>query len=203
MGTRNLTVVIHKDEIKMAQYGQWDGYPTGLGRDIAKVLKKHKTKKLCKAIDKCSFISEEEVLKRWEEVGADKKSGWVTMEVSDAFKEKYPNLSRDFSGGKALENIVKGVGLELANQLNFAADSLFCEWAYVINLDKEEVEVYKGFNQKPLKKKDRFFSVQTIDKKASRDERYFPVKLAKTYKFKGFTEKAMIALEKKINKADE
>jgi hypothetical protein len=30
----------------------------------------------------------------------------------------------------------------------FPEDSLFCEWAYVINLDDEVLEVYRGFQQK-------------------------------------------------------
>ena len=32
----------------------------------------------------------------------------------------------------------------------FLADSLFCEWAYVINLDNSQFEVYRGFNQDPM-----------------------------------------------------
>ena len=31
MGTRNLTVVFMDGEYKVAQYGQWDGYPEGQG----------------------------------------------------------------------------------------------------------------------------------------------------------------------------
>lgn len=31
----------------------------------------------------------------------------------------------------------------------FLADSLFCEWAYVINLDEGVLEVYRGFNKDP------------------------------------------------------
>ena len=29
----------------------------------------------------------------------------------------------------------------------FLADSLFCEWAYIVNLDTEKLEVFRGFNQ--------------------------------------------------------
>lgn len=38
MGTRNLTVVTVDGTRKVAQYCQWDGYPSGVGKDIAKFL---------------------------------------------------------------------------------------------------------------------------------------------------------------------
>lgn len=34
MGTRHLIKVKYKGEIKVSQYGQWDGYPDGQGLDI-------------------------------------------------------------------------------------------------------------------------------------------------------------------------
>lgn len=39
MGTRNLTIVHSNGEYKVAQYGQWDGYPEGLGVQLLKYLK--------------------------------------------------------------------------------------------------------------------------------------------------------------------
>ena len=35
MGTRHLIIVKSEGKTKVAQYGQWDGYPTGQGKDIA------------------------------------------------------------------------------------------------------------------------------------------------------------------------
>jgi hypothetical protein len=32
---------------------------------------------------------------------------------------------------------------------NFLKNSLFCEWGYVINLDTNQLEVYRGFQKKP------------------------------------------------------
>ena len=42
MGTRNLTAVFMDGEYKVAQYGQWDGYPSGQGVDILNILKNAK-----------------------------------------------------------------------------------------------------------------------------------------------------------------
>lgn len=200
MGTRNVTVVIHKGEVKMAQYGQWDGYPSGVGKDIAKVLQKAPIKKWREAISNCKFLTETQVEERWKKAGAD-GSGWVNMDVSAKFKQNNEILSRDSSGGKALELILKNNGAEIFNNIEFAGDSLFCEWAYVVDLDKQMVEVYKGFNNEPLTKNDRFFFLQKATKKTDEagDNTYFPVKLYKTYKFKSFTTRAMTALEKKMN----
>ena len=36
MGTRNLTVVVHNQEVKVAQYGQYDGFPDSLGVKLLK-----------------------------------------------------------------------------------------------------------------------------------------------------------------------
>ena len=38
MGTRHLTIVKQNGEVKVAQYGQWDGYPDGVGTDIVNFL---------------------------------------------------------------------------------------------------------------------------------------------------------------------
>ena len=39
MGTRNLTVVVKDEQVRVAQYGQWDGYPEVTGRGILKILR--------------------------------------------------------------------------------------------------------------------------------------------------------------------
>ena len=37
----------------------------------------------------------------------------------------------------------------MPDNLDFAQDSLFCEWAYVVDLDAGVLEVYKGFQTEP------------------------------------------------------
>lgn len=38
---------------------------------------------------------------------------------------------------------------EFTDYLEFLYDSLFCEWAYIVNLDTKKLEIYKGFNKLP------------------------------------------------------
>ena len=210
MGTRNLTQVIHKGKVRMAQYGQWDGYLQGVGKDIAKVLQKTTLKDLRSAISKCVFIDGKKVDGYYRDAGSG-GAEWVTMEVSDAFKLAHPLLHRDYSGGAALSVILKDAEskkrIELQNQSDFAADSIFCQWAYVIDLDKKKVEIYRGYNTLLLSKKDRFFYLQKrpngIQKSKATGEMFYPVRLLRTYAIKDFTTKALDKLVKEMNKEEE
>lgn len=61
MGTRHLIEVRCDGETKIAQYGQWDGYPSGQGVRVLKFLtnKAHK-KKWLKALKRCRFFTSDE-----------------------------------------------------------------------------------------------------------------------------------------------
>ena len=187
MGTRNSVHVIVGKETKIAKYCQWDGYPEGRGIELLDVLRKRlkptktisfedRLKEMKEKVKSVVALTDEEVHNRWKECGAD-DSGWVDMEVSNKFKEKYAHLSRDMGGGEVLDLVVTGKVKDTQLNPKFVADSLFCEWAYVVDLDKKTLEVYKGFNDKPLSKKERFFSLTEKD-----SNKYYPVKLVKKYK---------------------
>ena len=57
------------------------------------------------------------------------------------------------------------------DRLDFLYDSLFCEYAYIINLDSGYLEFYKGFNT-DLKAEGRYAKFKSED-----DSTYFGVKL--------------------------
>jgi len=179
MGTRNLTMVISGEQTKVAQYGQWDGYPEGQGKTILEFLQKCDLNKFKEQVNKLRWITDQET----EEV--EKNPDW---------DEEYPYLSRN-AGGQILGAIHEGkievnAGLGskkivdcevkfLVNSEGFAADSLFCEWAYVVDLDKNTFEVYSGFNQEPLNENERFHSY--FKEKEHRTEQYHPVKFVSSF----------------------
>jgi hypothetical protein len=152
MGTRNLTMVINNSETKVAQYGQHDGYPAGQGKTVLEFLQKCDLEKFKKVLEKVSFIDPEES-------GGD---------------ERIPGLNIN-TAANILQLIYDGKATKLFDSSEFAKNSLFCRWAYVIDLDKELLEVYKGYNKEPLGDKDRFFH------DGYNDDEYYPVKIAQSY----------------------
>lgn len=158
MGTRNLTLIKKDGEYRLAKYCQWDGYYEGQGKTISEFLRKEgNIEKLRKRADDLTFISEDELRSRWASVGANPDSNTVSFEVAERFDEQWPELSRD-TGGDILEMIVESEGeFATKNDLNFAADSLFCEYAYCIDFDDNTFSWYHGFNQTPLAENERFY----------------------------------------------
>lgn len=180
MGTRNLTMVINKEKTVVAQYGQWDGYPGGQGVTVLDFLKKTSLDNFKKKLEDVSFMGkkeENELQEFMKSIGC--KDGWMDSDQVKKRHKRYPLLTRD-NGAEVLEKIMKTKGkVFLQDESDFAKESLFCEWAYVINLDKNILEVYKGFNRKPLSKKERFYDDSYENDKAKPE--YYPVKLTGTY----------------------
>jgi hypothetical protein len=175
MGTRNLTMVIHQGVTKVAQYGQWDGYPDGQGKTVYNFLKNANLDTFKQKLTNCRFATkkdEKAVDKFLKSIGS--TNGWMNMEQAEKFKAAYPYASRDL-GADILNKILESEGeVVLTDSSDFATESLFCEWAYVIDLDANNLEVYTGFNKKPLVAGERFFG-------SGGKDGYAPIRLAKKY----------------------
>ncbi len=143
MGTRNLTIVILGGETKVAQYCQWDGYPTehGQGATVLQFCVDHlRTVQFVERLSQCKFLSDEEAHKLTSElIGED--SEWINMEQSDKIKKTYPSLHRD-TGADILNLINKSkTPLPLVDASDFLSEGS-CEWAYTINLDDNTLTVH-------------------------------------------------------------
>lgn len=196
MGTRNLTCVYLDGSCKVAQYGQWDGYPSGQGATALAFLRDLTPEQRAKFEEKLRalpVLSDEQVKQRWTECGAD-STGWVGLDVSRRFQARYPWLSRD-AGADILGMVLDGSadGVQLAE--SFAKDSLFCEWAYVIDLDKNALEVYRGFNQTPLADGERFYSA------TANDSGYYPICLVRSWPLGELPDEATFV--KELEKGDD
>ena len=170
MGTRNLTIVKKDGVVKIAQFCGWDGYPSGLGQSLVETINKIGVSVVKDIVDRAKPLEQSEIsfMNTFNKVMPDGRIEWQV---------KWPWTSRDCNGANALNYLYETEEiLSLCFSEDFAADSLFCEWCYVIDFDTNTFEVYQGFNKSPLNESDRFYYLQ--DK--SRDG-YYPVKILVSY----------------------
>ena len=192
MGTRNLTIVHKNGEYKVAQYGQWDGYPEGLGVTLLNFLKGINMNAFKNVIDDVSFYTQEEL------ENIDKQIDEARKNIPNfEWQRHYPHLSRD-CGGEILTHIAFRGVTKVKNSINFAADSLFCEWAYVIDLDTNKFEVYKGFNKEKLSSDERFYYLEEKS-----EGNYHPIKFIKAYDINNLPDEKIFVAELNPDYEDE
>lgn len=174
-------MVIQKEKPVISQYGQWDGYPSGNGLTILEFLRTCNLDEFKEKIKNVRFSTkkdEKKVEKFLKSIGC--KDGWMNMDQSDLYKKAYPYSSRDIGAGiLQMVNESEDTEIVLQDTTKFAADSLFCEWAYLIDLDNNNLEVYEGFNNSPLEEGQRFKDMELEDNLGG--EQYYPIKCVKIY----------------------
>lgn len=191
MGTRHLIGVIMDGEWRVAQYGQWDGSPSGQGVEILKFLRELTATQYLRfreQLKRTYFGTAEEIDEAYAPYSQD---GMMTLDQAEAFKRsRHGHNSRDtgadilqvvldFEEPVGLEPAPARPGLMLIDSRDFARDSLFCEWAYIIDLDTNTLEVYRGFNKQPVPAGERFSNVEPQVYKGRVE--YYPIRLLKTY----------------------
>ncbi|ELY1969539.1 TPA: hypothetical protein P2N00_000506 [Aeromonas salmonicida] len=174
MGTRNLTCAVVDGKYKVAQYGQWDGYPSGQGATALQFLLTMDRENFITKLRAARFANDEDLDSIQAELEAAESGSSRGMMAEGG---KYQQFSRD--RGASILNIVAEAepGILLKDRLSFAADSLFCEWAYVVDFDKGTFEVFQGFNEAPVPEGERFHGATSDDPSPG----YYPVRLVKTY----------------------
>lgn len=124
MTTRSLTAVRINGEYKIAQYGYYDGYPSGQGVTILKFL--------LGEMDKNKFINK---LKK------------LRFVINDQEERERIERQYDYDGAKILKYIQNNEDYIVANKLEFAQDTAFCQWAYLIDFDDNSFEIYSGLKK--------------------------------------------------------
>ena len=152
MSTRSLLAIQSNNKYVVAQYQHYDGYPDYMGVNILDWLKSNNNLEQLKSSLSKIFLKVKKNNKDYED-------------DSICFE----------SGDDLLTTIIESKEpVKLLDSMEFAADSLYCEWAYVIDLDKNTFEVYEGFNKEPLAATERFKRLEPcIDHE---DYDYYPVR---------------------------
>ena len=142
MGTRSSTLVKSNGKIKVAQYCQWDGYPTGVGKDIAEFLNEE-------GLDLADFKAKVDALG---EITEEMRSGIVAgheqylIGANTDWTESYPQLDRGV-GAAVLKMIADGKVDKVFLDEDFREDTLFCEYWYEINLDDNTITHYGSYGK--------------------------------------------------------
>lgn len=171
MGTRNVTIIKMNGKVVASKYCQWDGYPTGLGKDLhAFIVDEMNLRTLKSRLKKCYEITEEKADEMFDDY--EKKAQAVEKAMLDAglnrwdnlfYKTKakiqrklIPTLTRDTNGADfllAIQESEKGLPFAYTSEnkgnLEYATGkdqfSFGCEYCYEVDLDKKTLAIYDGF----------------------------------------------------------
>lgn len=170
MSTRGGYGFVKGNEIKVS-YNHYDSYFSGLGFDIMKFVTETTDKEMEKIFDKIVMVKEdsiptEEQIKECEQ--------YLDLKVSTQDKKDWYCLLRNSQG--ELNEYKKELRYMIDNK-EFLGDSLFCEYAYILNLDSKCLDIYTGFNEN--KNTNNLFTQFRND-----EEKYVEVELLTSISFK-------------------
>jgi hypothetical protein len=122
MGTRHHQKVINKrGELKVSQYGQWDGYPDGQGFEILDYLKQGNLDRYQEELDKLHLITDEEV----KIVATDPK-----------WQENYPYMSRDC--GSKIHQMIEDGEVKFVQFIDDEEAKRWCQGFYTIDFQQNK-----------------------------------------------------------------
>jgi len=141
MGTRG-AYGFRINETDKVMYNQFDTYPDGLG-----VI-------MCQFVIDTPFSTLKRVAEDIVLIDGDSKPTSeqisLCMEFADltVSEQSYDDWYCLLRNAQNSPEIFRDTGLiYMLDAAAFLADSLFCEWAYIINIDTKKLEFYTGFNQ--------------------------------------------------------
>jgi hypothetical protein len=193
MGTRGTTGIIINNIPKLT-FNNFDSYPSGLGNSVIEFIKfvnkeENGWEILKKNADKVVELDGNELDSSKEEdrIIIEKYKKYADLGVSNKRYEDLYCLFRKIQGIEWLYEIFKGELEHYVFNNNFIKDSLYCEYAYIINLDTMKLEFYDGFQKKP-QKGNRFGEIA--------EKEYFPCRLVSVFNLNGISTKVIKKMEK-------
>jgi len=180
MGTRG-AFGFRRYGIDKVTYNHWDSYPECLGEKMARFCVEHKAElaSICDSIILVAADSEPS----FEAIAWAKLAGCINTEVSYRTEKDWYCLLRELQGGlhKAPALVTATGKYYMIDNHEFLKDSLFCEYAYIINLDTNRLEYWVGFQEVP-QEGNRYGTQPVPDHDFSK---YYPCKLAAEFPLDG------------------
>lgn len=168
-------------------YNHWDSYPDHLGKKILEYVSGTPLEMMIECANRIILVDENshpssELIHRYKK--------YADIGVSECRYEDWYCLIRKTQGDLfAYNNSLS----HMIDYQEFLSDSLFCEWAYIINLDTKNFEAYQGFNKNP-KAKGRY-----AKRKIRGNHNYKGVALIKEIPLADITENTIAGLVQDLN----
>lgn len=173
MGTRGC-YGFHLGKIDKVTYNHMDSYPTWLGVNVMSFINETPDIEM-KEVASCIELVDEDSKPTPKQIKAYK--GYANTDVSTKSLKDWYCLLRETQGD--LTPYKNGL-THMIDSHDFLKDSLFCEWAYIINVDTGELEIYRGFNTRKYVKGGGRYARFTLDDNPQRGKRYYGVTLLAT-----------------------
>jgi hypothetical protein len=168
MGTRGAVGFFQQGKEKVS-YNHFDSYPECLGTQVLQWLRGTDLNRLPEQVEHLQLIKDDAKHIPDELIEKAKELGLTQLELAE---HKVPDPYSLLRGAQGRLDLYLKLGWMLDNA-TFLHDSLFCEYAYIVNLDDQLLEVYAGFNKDP--------AAPGRYAQHSRDQRFYGVALIKTY----------------------
>lgn len=140
MGTRGAIAFVC-DGVEKVTYNHFDSYPSGLGMVMLGWLRHADLDATREAVRNLRMVDDttEPGDQEWE-------AAWLSARYGNpgvSTGSDWYSLLRETQGNP---DAILDAGVA-GDASGFPQDSLFCEWAYVVDLDSETFEVYEGFQR--------------------------------------------------------
>lgn len=142
MGTRGC-YGFRKNGIDKLTYNHFDSYPDCLGHIMAEFCKSTPLSEMNEIFDRLILVDEND---KPTPEQIDECKRYYNGNVASKSPEDWYCLLREAQGEP---NAYKNGLRYMTDSHEFIKDSLFCEYAYIINLDTKKLEFWVGFQQKP------------------------------------------------------
>lgn len=175
MGTRGFVGFIDDDGNEKITYNHWDSYPSGLGSDVLTWLRtkvEREPATLRKQVGNLRMVQHDTPVTD-EDLATLKR--FHNGDVSTGDEREWYALLRNTQGDPALI-LEAGVAEDASG---FPSDSLFCEWGYLIDLEQDRFEVYRGF-QEQVHDEGRFAD-RFVEEERRGPRQYYPVRLVASW----------------------
>lgn len=153
MSTRGAIGVYDEGRDLFITYNHFDSYPDGLGRNVLEFIldvnRRPDGWETFRANCRALTLVDDDTKPTKATIKKYKELGYFDGKVASQKDTDWYCLLRNVQGATTFQEILLGRLAHVIDSAEFIKDSLFCEYAYIINLDEGVLEFYQGFQKRP------------------------------------------------------